>query len=368
MDILVLPGDGIGPEITDATLHVVRQIDMIYDLGLRLDVRDVGLKALREVGTTLANDVWDRANEADGIILAPLSTYEYPPRDRGGLNPSAEFRHRLKLFANYRPCKQTLPYCGSSKAIDMVVVRENTEGFYASRSMYEGSGEFMPDPKTAFALRKITEEASRAIASAAFELARTRRRHVTVVHKANVLKVSDGLFLRTVQDVARDHPDVSWDEMLVDAAAALLIRNPERFDVLLTTNMFGDILSNEAAEMAGGLGLAPSLNAGCSVAMAQAAHGSAPDIAGRNIANPTGLMLSAAMLLHWLGQRHGRSDLQKAAMQLEGSVLRTLKRKETRTQDLGGPLDTSQFAGSFVKNLVAGEDECEESVYCLSLN
>jgi 3-isopropylmalate dehydrogenase len=192
--------------------------------------------------------------------------------------------------------------------MDIVLVRENTEGFYASRSMYAGSGEFMPDPDSAFSFRKITRSASARVAKVAFEMARRRRRKVSVIHKANVLKVSDGLFLEAVRSVADDYTDVELEELLVDAAAALLVREPSRFDVMLTTNMFGDILSNEAAELSGGLGMAPSLNIGMRSAMAQACHGSAPDIAGINRANPTGLMLSVAMLLPltrlWRIRRH----------------------------------------------------------------
>ncbi len=189
------------------------------------------------------------------------------------------------------------------KPMDLVIVRENTEGFYSDRNMFAGSGEFMPDPDMALSIRKVTAKASSRVAKAAFEIARGRRKKVTAVHKANVVKLSDGLFLREVRKVAEAYPDVTLDELIVDAAAAHLIRSPDRFDVIVTTNMFGDILSDEASELSGSLGLGGSINAGENICVAQAQHGSAPDIAGKNIANPTSLILSAAMMFEWLGRR-----------------------------------------------------------------
>lgn len=349
MRIIVLPGDGIGPEITDATVMVLEELDRLAGLGLSIEHEDVGLESLKKHGTTLTDAARRRAEAASGIILGPLSTYQYPPREGGGLNPSHEFRIGLDLFSNIRP-SVTRPR--EKDGIDIILVRENTEGFYACRSMHKGGGEFMPDPDTAFALRRITRSASRRVAKTAFDLASRRRRKVTVIHKANVFKLSDALFLEAVGEVARDYVDIECEEMLVDAAAALLIRDPTRFDVVLTTNMFGDILSNEAAELAGGLGLAASLNAGSKHAMAQAAHGSAPDIAGSNRANPTGLMLSAAMLLEWLGPRHDRPDIGHAGHWFARAVDRALSGPATRTADLGGSLDTRSFGRAVAQFLV----------------
>jgi isocitrate/isopropylmalate dehydrogenase len=348
LKVLVLPGDGIGPEIVGAAVLALTRLDETCGLGLAVDQADVGLSALAACGTTLPDAVWHKVRDADGIVLGPLSTYEYPPKEAGGVNPSAEFRTRLDLYANIRP-SQTRPRPPSpARCMDLVLVRENTEGFYASRSMHQGGGEFMPDPDSAYALRKITRGASHRVARMAFELARTRRRKVMVVHKANVLKMSDGLFLRAVRETADSYQDVVLEEMLVDAAAAALVRQPGRFDVIVTTNMFGDILSNEAAELSGGLGLSPSLNVGESIAMAQASHGSAPDIAGTGGANPTGLMLSLAMLLDWLGRRHARADLVKAAKRLIEAIDHALADPTSRTRDLGGPLGTDQFARAVI--------------------
>jgi isocitrate/isopropylmalate dehydrogenase len=209
--------------------------------------------------------------------------------------------------------------------------------------MYRGSGEFMPTPDLAMSVRKISGFASSRIARAAFELAAVRRRHVTAVHKANVLGVTDGLFLREVRECAKAHPDIAYDEQLVDSMAALLVRDADRFDVVVTTNMFGDILSDEASELSGSLGLAASINVGDRHCMAQAQHGSAPDIQGQNKANPISLILSAAMLIDWLGRRHNDARLTAAARIIETSVDAVLGKPSTRTIDLGGPLGTTAF-------------------------
>lgn len=349
MDILILDGDGIGPEIAAASAAVLNHVNDLFGLHLVVERRALGLATLDREGTTLPVSVRRAAEAADGIVLAPLSTFEYPERERGGINASSEFRTGFDLFANFRPCRRRV-LDETATGIDLVVVRENTEGFYACRTMHAGSGEFMPDAQTAFAMRKITERASRAVAREAFVLAASRGRRLAVVHKANVLKLSDGLFLKTVRDVAAEFPGVSVSEVLVDAAAALLVREPGQFDVMLTTNMFGDILSNEAAEIAGGLGMAPSLNAGIDRAMAQAAHGSAPDIAGMNRANPTGLILSVAMLLDWLGRRAGRAELSDAARAIDAAIDLTLSDRASCTPDQGGTAGTTEFAQTVIRH------------------
>jgi len=347
MKILVLPGDGIGPEITRATLEVVHALP----LDLEFETRDIGLASLARQGTTLPAQVLELIPEVDGVILGPVSHYEYPPREQGGINPSAELRVRFELYANIRPCRSRNAFTILRKPMDLVIVRENTEGFYSDRNMFAGSGEFMPDPDLALSVRKISARGASRIARAAFLLARKRRRKVTAVHKANVMKLSDGLFLREVRKVAQEFPDVELEELIVDATAAALIRNPERFDVIVTTNMFGDILSDEAAELAGSLGLGASINAGDDRCVAQAQHGSAPDIAGQNIANPTSLILSAAMLLDWHGQRSGDAKLIASAAAVERAVDDVLANPETRTRDIGGTLNTDTFTAAVVDAL-----------------
>lgn len=349
MHILVLPGDGIGPEITAATLDVLDAVARKHDINLDIESADIGLRSLADVGTTLPDEVLSRVPEVDGVILGPVSHYEYPSKHEGGFNPSAELRVQFDLFANVRPCRSRDGMSILRRPMDLVLVRENTEGFYSDRNMFAGSGEFMPDPDSAFSIRKVTAKASSRVARAAFDLARRRRNKVTAVHKANVVKLSDGLFLREVRRVAEDYPDVELTELIVDAAAAALIKRPDQFDVIVTTNMFGDILSDEASELSGSLGLGGSLNVGDDIAVAQAQHGSAPDIAGQGIANPTSLILSTAMLLEWRGRRDGDDALLRASLVIEQAVDSVLANPDTRTGDIGGSLDTATFTQHVVE-------------------
>jgi 3-isopropylmalate dehydrogenase len=352
MRILALAGDGIGPEITAVAVQVLQRLDRRAALGLRIESLEVGLAALARSGTTLPDAVLDACRAADGFLLGPVSHLDYPPRAQGGRNPSGELRIALDLYANIRPsrCFPGLPHWGRAP-LDLVIVRENTEGFYADRNMHQGIGEFMPTPELGLSVRKVSAHASRRIAQAAFRLARRRRRKVTAVHKANVLKMTEGVFLDAVRSVAQQYPDVTYEEQLVDSMAALLVRDAARFDVVVTTNMYGDILSDEAAELAGGLGLAGSLNAGDEHCMAQAQHGSAPDIAGQDIANPCSLLLSAAMLLGWLGERHGKARFGESQALLESTITAMLAEPATRTRDLGGPLGTRAFGSALIERL-----------------
>jgi isocitrate/isopropylmalate dehydrogenase len=354
MRIPVLPGDGIGPEIAAVTAQVLERLDRRFALDLAFDVHEVGLASLQRAGCTLPEPVVAACRAAEGFILGPVSHLDYPPRAQGGLNPSGDLRIALDLFANVRPSRSYdgLPHWGRTP-MDLVIVRENTEGFYADRNMHQGNGEFMPTPDLALSLRKVSAAASRRIAQTAFRLARRRRRKVTAVHKANVLKTTEGLFLREVRSVAQDYPDVAYDEQLVDSMAALLVRDAARFDVVVTTNMYGDILSDEAAELAGGLGLAGSINAGDAHCMAQAQHGSAPDLAGTDLANPSSLLLSAAMLLGWLGERHGADRFLRAQATLESALAALLRAPATRTRDLGGMLGTKAFGAALLEQLGA---------------
>lgn len=350
--ILALEGDGIGPEITGATVDVLKHVDKAYALGVELSHATIGFAALQQTGTTFPDAVLAAARASDGIILGPVSHNEYPPVAKGGLNPSGELRKRLDLYANIRPARTRAGVAAASRhPFDLVIVRENTEGFYADRSMYVGPGEYMPTPDVALSTRKVTREASRRIAVQSFDLARARRKKVTVVHKANVLRVSDGFFLDVVREVAAGYGDVQSEEQLVDSMAALLVRDASQFDVVLATNMFGDILSDEAAELAGGLGLAASLNAGTHHAFAQAQHGSAPSIAGENIANPSSLIGSLAMLLVWLGSRNGRAGFTAAGQAIEKALDATIGEPATRTKDLGGTLGTAEFTAALIKNI-----------------
>jgi len=343
--IQIFEGDGIGPEIVAATRDVLDAVNEVFALGLSFDEAPIGLDALRRHGTTFPDGTLEKARAADGIILGPVDHNAYPPVEKGGINPSGTLRKALDLYANIRPAKSRAgfpPRCGSP--VDLVIVRENTEGFYADRNMFLGHGEFMPTEDLALSVRKITRAGSRRIAETAFSLATRRpRRKVTAVHKANVLRVSDGLFLESVREVAKRFPGVDYEEQLIDSMAALLVRDASRYEVIVTTNMYGDILSDLAAEISGSLGLAASLNVGERHAFAQAQHGSAPDIAGKDMANPSSLIGSAAMLLAWLGERRGSDALGRAAATIERALDRMIANPAWRTRDLGGPLGTRAF-------------------------
>lgn len=352
LKLLVLEGDGIGPEITAATLKILDAVSDRYKLDLTLQTEMIGFNALKESATTLPDQVLAIAHDADGIILGPVSHNEYPPVAEGGLNPSGVLRKQLDLYANIRPAitvEGLPPRCG--QPVDLVVVRENTEGFYADRSMFAGSGEFMPTEDLALAVRKVTRKASLRIAETAFTIAATRRKKVTAVHKANVLRLSDGLFLDCTRVVASRFPDIEYEEQLIDSMAALLVRDASEYDVIVTTNMYGDILSDQASEIAGSLGMAASLNAGENHGMAQAQHGSAPSIAGKDIANPSSLIASVAMLLHWLGEKHSSVELNDAGVVIQRALQQTISNPQTRTADLGGSLGTVEFADAVNKQM-----------------
>jgi isocitrate/isopropylmalate dehydrogenase len=349
MKILLMDGDGIGPEITAATRRALEALDARFGLGLEFEEVPIGLVSLKTIGNTMPPDVLERCRAADGVVMGPTDTAVYPPESEGGMGPSKFMRSGLQLYANIRPSKG-IP--GSfAPDMDLVVVRENTEGFYADRNMFQGSGEFMPTADVALSMRKITREGSMRIARAAFELASQRRKYVTAVHKGNVLKMTDGLFLECVAAVAKDFPDVKWDDEHIDAMTSHLVRTPERFDVVLSTNMYGDILSNLAAEFSGGLGLAGSLNRGDGIAVAQASHGSAPDIEGKGIANPVALMRSAAMLLAWRAEQDSNNAMAAAAKALDDGLDALLQTPEACTTDLGGPLGTEAFGDALAQKL-----------------
>lgn len=350
MNILVLPGDGIGNEITQATMRIMDVVNKRYSLGLNFEFDEIGFTALEKTGSTLPEKVFAKAKTSDGIILGPISHMDYPPRDKGGVNVSAAIKVGLDLYANIRPARSR---DGLSKygRMDLVIMRENTEGFYGDRNMVAGTGEFMPTHDMALSVRKITAFACERIARRSFELAQTRRKKVTAVHKANCMILTDGLFLREFRNVAKDFSDVATEEIIIDAMTALLVRDPGRFDVVCTTNLYGDILSDLASELSGSLGLAGSLLAGTDLAAAQAQHGSAPDIAGQDKANPTSLILSAAMLLNWLGMRRGNHSFAAAAEAVDKAIDKLLSDPTTKTADIGGTIGTKAFTAALVKEL-----------------
>ncbi|WP_157263969.1 isocitrate/isopropylmalate dehydrogenase family protein [Azohydromonas aeria] len=354
MKILVLPGDGIGPEIVEASVNVLKAADAKFKLGLSYDYEDVGFASLDRHGTTLREEVLQKARGYDGIILGTQSHADYPAPEKGGRNISAAFRVQLDLYANVRPAR-TRSFLESNmkpgKRMDLVIMREATEGFYPDRNMARGWGEMMPSPDMALSTRKITRHCSERIARRAFELAMKRRKKVTAIHKANSFHMTDGLFLEAVRHVAKDFPEVQLDDLLVDASTAHLVRNPERFDVLVATNFYGDILSDLASELSGSLGLAGSVMAGDELCCAQAQHGSAPDIQGKDKANPVSMILSVAMLAQWMGEHHGAPALFEAGTAIDAAVDRVLSNPATRTADLGGSMGCKAFGEAVARAL-----------------
>lgn len=352
MQIVVLPGDGIGPEIADATVEVLRAAIERFALPIELAFDVTGHESLKLHGATVTPELLQKVRAADGLILGPAATFDFRDESKGEINPSMFFRKNLDLFANVRPSRTYEGVHAPVGEFDLVVMRENTEGFYADRNMAGGKGEILVTEDVAIALRRITRFCCERIAHEGFKLARKRRKRVTLVHKANVLKISDGMFLDVCRAIGREHyPEVEIDEIIIDAMMAHTVRHPSRFDVIVTTNMYGDIVSELASELAGSIGLAGSLNAGAEYAMAQASHGSAPDIAGQNVANPASLILSTALLLDWLGDRHGEPRLAEAGQAIQDAIAIAVRDKAV-TRDLGGTLGTDA-AGKAIAALVA---------------
>jgi 3-isopropylmalate dehydrogenase len=351
MKIVVLPGDGIGPETMAATVNVLNAASKRFSLNLELDFDVAGHASLKTHGATVTPALLEKVKAADGLMLGPMATYDFKDESKGEINPSKFFRKSLDLFANIRPARTFEGIPTKLGAFDLVIVRENTEGFYADRNIESGSSEMLITPDVVISLRRITRHCCERIARSAFELALTRNKHVTIVHKANVLKMGDGLFIEMCHQVAKEFPQVTVDDFIVDAMMAHVVRAPQRFDVVVTTNMFGDILSDLTAEMSGSLGLGGSLNSGTHHAMGQAAHGSAPDIAGQDIANPFSLILSAGMLLSWCGQRQNKPAFILASQAIENAAVAAIAAGQT-TRDVGGNLGTKDTGFAFASRIL----------------
>lgn len=323
--ISIIPGDGIGPEVTSAAKRVVDSTGVACKWESHL----AGQAALDAVGVPLPPETLAAVQSADATLKGPTAT----PSGTGFRSVNVELRQKLQLYANYRPAR-TMPGVPSRyEDVDLIVVRENTEGLYSGL-------EHEVVPGVVESLRVVTEPASERIAQFAFETARDQgRKRVTCVHKANILKLSDGLFLRTCRRVAERYLDTQFDDCIVDAAAMKLVLNPQAFDVMVMENLFGDIISDLTAGLVGGLGLAPSANIGHGVAVFEAVHGTAPDIAGKGLANPTALILSAVLMLRYLGENNAADRVERAvrAVYAEGKV---------RTGDLVGKASTEQFVAA----------------------
>ncbi|WP_309493234.1 isocitrate/isopropylmalate dehydrogenase family protein [Candidatus Hecatella orcuttiae] len=337
--IAVLPGDGIGPEVVEAALTV---LDAVQDAvkGLRLEYLrgEAGYHCIAKYGTNLPAETLEMLKETSVCLKGPMTTPEEPGSP---VSVAVTIRKLYDLYANIRPCK-TLPGVAALKPdIDLIILRENTEGFYFAKEV-----EIVPG--VAVALRLITRKACERIARCAFNLASKRKKLVTYVHKGNILKLTDGIFKQAVLDVAKEYPEVAVEEQRIDAMAMQLIKRPETFDVVVTTNMFGDILSDEAAQLVGGLGFAAGANVGDTYGMFEPVHGSAPKYAGKNKVNPLATILAAKMMLDHLGEG-------EAAERVEKAVLAVLTEGKTRTYDLGGNATTSEMAEAIAAKILGQE-------------
>ncbi len=332
--IAVIRGDGIGPEIMDATLHVLDAMN----LGLSYEFVDAGMAALEKHGELLPAATLDAIHRHRIALKSPLTT----PVGEGFSSINVELRKRFDLYANVRPAISFPNTKSRYQNIDLITVRENTEGAYI------GEGQAVtPDGETATLTQRVTRKGSERIVRYAFDLARkVGRKKVTVLHKANILKSTSGLFLKTAREVALQYPDIQCNEMIIDNACMQLVMKPEQFDVLVTTNLFGDIVSDLCAGLVGGLGLAPGANIGTEAAIFEAVHGSAPDIAGKGIANPCALLLGAAQMLDHLGMPERGNALRKA-------IRDAMDAKDSLTPDLGGEGNTMSFAKAIAARVTA---------------
>ena len=331
--ITVIRGDGIGPEIMEAALFVLDAMNA----GLQYEEADAGMVALEKHGELLPQSTLDSIRRNRIALKSPLTT----PVGEGFSSINVELRKRFDLYANVRPAK-SFPNTKSrfASGVDLITVRENTEGAYI------GEGQSLSeDGETAMLTQKITRRGSERIVRYAFELARrTGRKKVTVVHKANILKSTSGLFLRTARLVAAEYPDIQCNEMIVDNTCMQLVMRPEQFDIIVTTNLFGDIISDLCAGLVGGLGLAPGANIGTEAAIFEAVHGSAPDIAGKGVANPCALLMAVGQMLDHIGQPDNATRLRNA-------IVATLEAKDSLTPDLGGEGNTLSFAKAIASRL-----------------
>jgi len=334
--ISLITGDGIGPELSDSAISVLNTIQEKYGIEFEISKLIAGDKALEQTGKALPDDVVETIKNSDVCLKAPVG--------ESAADVIVVLRRMLDLYANIRPSKSYPHMPALRDDIDMVIVRENTEDLYTGKEFSLGD--------SAVALRIISESASKRIAKYAFETAKQRNsmKKVTCVHKSNVMRVTDGLFAKACIEVSKDYPEIKFEEMYVDACAMNLIRQPEKFDVVVTTNLFGDILSDESSQVVGGLGMAPAANLGDDFALFEPVHGAAFDIAGQNIANPSSFLLSIKMMLDWLGAKHNDQKCFEMAKKLESTIFDLVK-SGIKTKDIGGDKTTTEFTKQITDNL-----------------
>ncbi len=336
--IAVLLGDGIGPEVVDASVKVLDAVQEVdKDLNLDFLYGEAGYDCIAKYGNNLPDETIALLRRSQVCLKGPMTTPEEPDSP---ISVAVKIRRLFNLFANVRPCRSLPGVISLKPDINLVLIRENTEGLYSG-------AEFEVTPGTGIAMRIITREASLKIAKFAFKLAARRRKHLTYVHKANILKITDGIFKNAIRETAAEHPEVTLEELRIDAAAMQLIKRPESFDIIVTTNLFGDILSDEAAQITGGLGLAPGANLGESYGMFEPVHGSAPDIAGKCEANPIATIMATSMMLEYLGEK-------EASWKIERAVLGVLGEGKVRTHDIGGTAKTSDMGDAVALKVKKG--------------
>ena len=334
--ISLITGDGIGPELSESVTKVLETVNDKLNLRLEIEKLEAGDKALAKTGKALPESTLQAVKKSDACLKAPVG--------ESAADVIVVLRRMLNLYANIRPAKSYPNMPALKDDIDLVIVRENTEDLYTGMEFEIGN--------TAVALRTISEQASKRIAKYAFLVATQRdlKRKVTCVHKSNVLRKTDGLFSKVCSEVAREFPKIQFEQMYVDACAMNLIRQPESFDVIVTTNLFGDILSDEAAQVVGGLGMAPAANIGESFALFEPVHGAAFDIAGKQAANPSSFILSAKMMFEWLGMKNKDQKCFDVAKKLEAAVYGVVK-DGIKTKDIGGDKTTAEFTQYVISNL-----------------
>lgn len=330
--VTLIPGDGIGPEISEATVKVIEAAGV----DIEWDRREAGIKAIEKSGTSVPDDVLESIRENKVALKGPLMTLV----GKGFKSANVTLRQKLDLYVNLRPVKSIGGVPSRFDKVDLVIFRENTEDLYTGV-------ETTVEPGIAQAIKVVTERASKRIARYAFEYARKHgRKKVTLVHKANIMKISDGLFLRSFEAVAEEYPDIVAEDKIVDALCMHLVMDPTKFDLLLLGNLFGDIVSDLAAGLVGGLGVVPGANIGDEYAVFEAVHGTAPDIAGKNLANPTALIFSSLLMLRYLGEEAAAEKIWKA-------MVLTLAIGHHLTGDLGGNCSTEEFTEEICKELKA---------------
>jgi 3-isopropylmalate dehydrogenase len=334
--ISLITGDGIGPELSESVIEVLNAVNDKLGVKLQVTKLEAGDATFRRTGKALPDETIQAIKNSDACLKAPVG--------ESAADVIVVLRRILDLYANIRPARSYPNMPALKENIDMIIVRENTEDLYTGMEFDIG--------ETSIALRTISKKASERIAKYAFMTAEQRdeKRKVTCVHKSNVMRKTDGLFSRSCQDIAKNYPKISFEQMYVDACAMNLIRQPESFDVIVTTNLFGDILSDEASQVVGGLGMAPAANIGDKFALFEPVHGAAFDIAGKQIANPSSFILSAKMMFEWLGAKNKDKSCNNAAKKIEDAVYGIVK-EGIKTKDIGGSKSTREFTESVISHI-----------------